>query len=181
MDIKFLYETTEMTMQNIANHLGIPYKHVHKYVQKHYTKDERDARKRTTYRNSKLGSKNPMLGKTGTEHPRYIGDVSDSKGYLMRVKPDWYTGRKASHHVFVHHIVVCEALSLTQIPSGFVVHHCDGNPHNNVFENLVLMTISDHMRLHSLEGATTISKESTLKWVEAHGSPFRRDDIVYSV
>ena len=97
----------------------------------------------------------------------------------MVLKPEWYTGRKKSKHVFVHHIVVCAALGLTEIPKGWVVHHCDENPMNNVFDNLVLMTMTDHGRLHkTLESATTISKESTLKWVEAHGTPFRSNDIV---
>lgn len=121
-----------------------------------------------------------MTGKTGAAHHNHIGVVSDNKGYLMVLKPDWYTGRKNSKHVFQHHVVVCEHLGLTAIPKGWCVHHVDKNPHNNVFDNLVLMTVSDHLRLHStvLVGATTISKESTLKWVEAQGTPFRRDDIV---
>jgi hypothetical protein len=83
--------------------------------------------------------------------------------------------------VFVHSLVVCENLGLTEIPKGWVVHHCDINPYNNSFDNLVMITMSDHTRLHRyLAGATTISKESTLKWVEAHGTPWKRDDIVCS-
>ena len=116
-----------------------------------------------------------MSNYKGYKHHSYKGVVADGRGYWMVLKPEWYTGRKKSKHVFVHHIVMCAALNLTEIPKGWVVHHCDENPENNVFDNLVLMTITDHGRLHkTLEGATTISKESTLKWVEAHGTPFRR-------
>lgn len=180
MDIKFLYENTTLTMQHIADKLDIPYLRVFFYVKKHYTKEYRKSRKSICYKNSKLGNKNPMFGKEKENHHNFIGDVSDNKGYLMRLRPEWYTGRKKSKHVFSHSIVVCENLRLTEVPKGWVVHHCDLNPHNNSFDNLVLITASDHSRLHHyLAGATTISKESTLKWVEAHGTPWR-DDIVCS-
>lgn len=174
MDIKHYYENTELTQQQIANKLGIPVSHVYKFVKANYTKEERKARKAKCYRNAKLGDKTPMKGKTGSAHPNFIGVVSDNKGYLMVLKPSWYTGRKGSKHVFLHSVVVCENLGITEVPAGWCVHHCDENPHNNCFSNLVVLTMGDHRRLHnSLKGPTTISKESTLKWVEAHGTPFK--------
>lgn len=178
--IKSLIEQTHLPLQAIANELQIGYKQVWK-MWKTYPAEFRKARKTVCYRNSKLGDKNPMLGKIREANPNYKGVVGDNKGYLMVLKPDWYTGRKGSRHVFLHSVVVCEALGLTAIPRGWCVHHVDFNPHNNVFDNLVLMTTSDHTRLHQWlrDYATTISKESTLKWVEAHGTPFRRgEDIV---
>jgi hypothetical protein len=181
MDIKYLYENTTLTLQQIADRLNAPFDRVFKYSKRNYSKEHRLQRKRICYRNSKLGALNPMSGKIGSLHHGYVGDVSDCKGYLMRIKPQWYTGRKGSRHVFVHSIVVCEHLKLTEVPKGWVVHHCDFNPHNNSFDNLVMMLTSDHMRLHKhLAGATTISKESTLKWVETYGTPWKRDDIVCS-
>ena len=94
--------------------------------------------------------------------------------FFKEIEPDWYTGRKGSKHVFSHHVVVCEALGLTAIPKGWVVHHCDENPYNNDFSNLVLLTVADHARLHAaLKGSTTISKESTLKWVETYGTVYQ--------
>lgn len=178
MDIKYLYENTELTQQQIAAQLGIPWKRVFKYIKANYSSDYRKTRKAKCYRNSKLGAKNPMRGKTVEVHHNYIGVVSDNKGYWMQLKPEWYTGRKRSKHVFVHHVVVCLALGLTEVPGGWHVHHCDHNPRNNDFDNLVLIKAGDHQRLHiSLRGATTISKESTLKWVEAHGTPWRNDMV----
>ena len=181
-NIKNLYENTEMTQQAIADHLGIGWKRVFNYIKNNYSKAYRLERKRVSYRNSKTGELNPMSGKVGELHHRYTGVVADGKGYLMVLKPDWYTGRRGSKHVFLHQVVACEALGITAVRKGWCVHHVDGNPYNNLFDNLVLMTTSDHMRLHNavLVGATTISKESTLKWVEAQGTPFRRDDIVWS-
>ncbi len=174
MDIKYLYENTELTQQQIANKLGIPWKRVFNYIKSNYTSEFRKKRKAVCYANSKLGTKNPMYGVQSNEHHNFVGEVSDNKGYLMVLKPDWYTGRKNSKHVFVHHVVVCENMGLTEIPKGWCVHHCDEDPHNNDFDNLVLLTLSDHTRLHqALKGATTISKESTAKWLEAHGTPFK--------
>ena len=179
-NIKLIYETTELTIQQIADTTGYTFKQVFSYIAKNYTRSERTARKSKCYSNSKRGDKNPSFGKFGQDAACYIGVVSDTKGYLMVSKPKWYTGRKGSRHVFEHHIVVCEMLGLTAIPKGWCVHHCNFITTDNRIENLVLMLMSDHMRLHHyLAGATTISKESTLKWVEAHGTPWR-DDIVCS-
>lgn len=181
MNIKYLYENTDLTLQQIADTLGLKLTYVWKKVKQNYSSEYRKTRKVNSYRKSKQGDKNPMFNKFRESHHNYIGDVSDGKGYLMRLKPDWYTGRKGCKHVFSHHVVVCEHLGMTQIPRGWCVHHCDENPHNNDFDNLVLLTMSDHRKLHRyLEGATTISKESTLKWVETYGTPFVRDDIVCS-
>ena len=177
MEIKNLIENTELTLKQIAERVGVSLFHVRKEWL-NYSEEFRKSRERKSKSNSQLLLKTSSK-RTGTNHPMFKGVVSDSRGYYMVLKPEWYTGRKKSKHVFVHHIVVCAALGLTEIPKGWVVHHCDENPMNNVFDNLVLMTMTDHGRLHkTLESATTISKESTLKWVEAHGTPFRSNDIV---
>lgn len=180
MNINYLYENTELTLNQIAKKLGTTSWRVWKKVATDYSSEYRRNRKATSYKNSKMGTLNPMSGKTKETHHNYVGDVSDGKGYLMRVRPAWFTGRKGSKHVFVHHLVICEALGMTALPKGWCVHHCDFNPHNNSIDNLVLLTMGDHMKLHRyLAGATTISKESTLKWVETYGTPWR-DDIVCS-
>lgn len=168
MDIKSLYEDTELTQVQIAKRLGIPWKRVHNYIKANYSAAERRERKAVRYRNSKTGASNPMAGKCGAEHHNFVGTVSDNKGYWMVLKPEWYTGRKRSKHVFEHHVVVCLHMRLTEIPAGYHVHHCDFDPRNNGFDNLVLLKAGEHAALHqALAGATTISKESTLKWVEA--------------
>ena len=180
MDIKQLYENTELTQQQIADKLGIHWKRVYKYIKANYSIEYRKARKSKCYRNSKLGDLNPMTGNFAELHHRHIGRTPDCKGYMLNLKPDWYTGRKGSKHVFEHHIVVCLGMGLTCVPKGWCVHHCDLNKMNNSFDNLVLMTLGDHTRLHRfLESATTISKENTLKWVETHGTVYSHD-IVYS-
>lgn len=147
-EIKELYEGTSKTLQEIADDLGVSLWRVWKFVQQNYSPQVRQARKVKNYARSKTGVNNPMFGKTGEEHHNYIGEVSDHKGYLMIVKPSWYTGRKRSKHVFVHHVVICEHRGLTEIPTGWCVHHKDENKLNNRIENLELMTISNHTKLH---------------------------------
>ncbi|ACE75785.1 P45 [Xanthomonas phage phiL7] len=173
MDIKHYYENTTLTMDQIAQRLGTNRLRVHNYVKRNYTADYRSNRKRGCYRRSKLGDLNPMQGRCAEDHPHFKGVVDDGKGYLLVLKPEWYTGRKGSKHVFQHQVVMCEHLGITAMPKGYVVHHCDENPHNNNIDNLVMMTMAEHAALHSWTGATTISQESTAKWLEARraGTP----------
>lgn len=146
-----LYSTTHMTVTDICKEVKLEY-HVVLDVLKHYfSEDYMNRRKSKLYRLSKLGFKNPMHGKSGSETPQWIGGiVDDGNGYDMIKKPDWYTGRKGSDYVFLHSVVMCEALGLTELPKGFVVHHIDGNKKNNDIDNLALITNPGHSKLHSL-------------------------------
>jgi len=153
--IKELYEESSMTLEEIALAVGSRPWFVWDWVSRNYSDDYRKARKIKNYSRSKMGNKNPQYGLIGEKNDKYIGIVADGKGYLMVPKPDWYTGRKGSKHVFQHQIVMCEALGITEIPKGFCVHHVDEDKTNNKLVNLALMTTAAHMRLHQLAGATT--------------------------
>ncbi|WP_303841008.1 HNH endonuclease [Selenomonas ruminantium] len=170
-----LYMQDTYTIEQIASILNRASITVLRYIQENYSLEERYQHKRINYAKSKTGDKNPMLGKYKEQHPCYKGTLNcpSSRGYQLVLKPKWYSSRVRAKHVFKHHVVVCLRLGLDCIPAGYVVHHCDGDKSNNVFFNLVLLTNAAHTKLHAylkrLKGATTISKESTLKWVEAHG------------
>jgi hypothetical protein len=148
--VKYIYENTQLTLQKIADASRSSYKIVWKFVAENYTKEYRDIRKKQNYRNSKLGANNPSFGRYGKDSRRYIGEISDGKGYLIHLRPAWFTGRTGSKHIFVHHLVYCEANGLTEMPEGYVIHHIDLDPTNNDIENLQLMTPSDHTKLHQL-------------------------------
>lgn len=159
-EVQNLFETTQLTLQQIADKLETTYKIVWLIIKKSYSDEQRKARKIINYSRSKLGRQNPMFGKTGEEHHNFIGDISDGKGYIMVLKPEWYSGRIGCKHVFKHHVVMCEALGITELPSGFHVHHIDKNTTNNSLSNLALLAAGAHSRLHWLERATTIPKGS---------------------
>ena len=143
--IKDLYENTQLTLQQIADTVGTSLKIVWRYTKDNYSKEYRTTRKVKNYSVSKLGENNPCLGK---RPPNYKGDCFDGKGYLTVCKPTWYTGRPKYARVFKHHIVVCTALGLTEIPRGYCVHHIDGDKTNNSIDNLLLLTLSAHTKLH---------------------------------
>lgn len=155
------FNETDWTLQQIADNLGSTYKVVWSVVAKNFTEEERHERKCKNYSRSKSGENNQNWGLFREQHPNWKGDVADGKGYIIVLRPDWFTGRKGSKHVFKHTIVMCEALGVTELPAGFCIHHIDGDKTNNDINNLALMTQTAHQRLHSrLKRATTISKES---------------------
>ena len=149
-----------MDLHSIRKEVGIRYDTIKDIISENFTEEYQNNRKAKMYRDSKLGNKNPMYGKTGENHYNYKGIVGDGSGYLMCLKPDWYTGRKGSKHVFVHTIVMCEYLGITELPKGFTVHHIDGNKTNNDINNLALITNSGHTKLHSIQ--TKLSKVQRL-------------------
>lgn len=147
-----MFKYTNIPLKDIVRQSKLQYYVVLEILYKSFGEEAVNQRKSRMYRISKLGQKNPMYGKTGEDTSNFKGGIlSDGQGYLMIKKPDWYTGRKGSDYVFYHHVVICQALGLTEIPKGFAVHHVDRNPHNNDISNLALMTIGAHSKLHSIE------------------------------
>lgn len=156
-----LFDGTTDSLHSIAEQLGTSYSTIIAIVRNEYLPDVISARKSKVYAASKMGDKNPSFGKFGEESSKHRGEpVADGNGYLMVLKPDWYTGRKGSRYIFQHTLVMCEALGLTELPKGFVVHHIDRDTTNNTLGNLALMTMAAHSKLHALERATTIPQGS---------------------
>ena len=74
----------------------------------------------------------------GKENPNFRIQVTrDYDGYKLAYLPKF--GR-----IPLHHQVVFETLNINKIPKGYHIHHRDCNVDNNLPENLVLLTISDH-------------------------------------
>lgn len=85
----------------------------------------------------------------GEGNPNYRGKQYDDEGYRIHHYPK--VGRMKEHHY-----VVFTVLGITQIPKGFAVHHKDCNIYNNVPENLVVLSGSDHRWLHAQFGNATL-------------------------
>ncbi len=146
-----LFELTDTRLHDIVKQAHIEYWELQDILKKHFSEEYINQRKSRIYRKSKLGDNNPMTGKFRENHHNYKGLIDDGNGYVMCLKPDWYTGRKGSKHIFYHSLVMCEHLGLTEIPNGFVVHHIDGNPKNNNISNLALLQNGAHSKLHQLQ------------------------------
>ena len=146
-----LYSTTSMTMKDICKEVKLPDYAVQKILSDNFSEKYRNERKAKLYRLSKRCENSPWFQKYVADSSQWVGGVvDDGNGYDMIKKPEWYTGRKGSDYVFLHTVVMCEHLGLTELPKGYVVHHIDGNKKNNTIDNLALMTVSGHSKLHSL-------------------------------
>ena len=62
-------------------------------------------------------------------------------------RPDVYRKRHNRHE----HRIVAEQMLGRPLTSKDVVHHIDGNKHNNAPENLQVMNHSDHLKIHRAE------------------------------
>ena len=69
-----------------------------------------------------------------------------SDGYVAIYFPDHPRSTKAGY--IQEHILVMECLLGRHLNKGEVVHHINGKKDDNRKENLELMTVSEHMRLH---------------------------------
>lgn len=145
-------ENTLTPIDNIARQFEVRRDRIIDILQGNFTQEFIKLRKSRCYAASKQGNKNPMWDIKPEDHPMYTGEpVEDGNGYLLVRKPDWYTGRKGSRYVFMHSVVFCEAIGITEVPAGFIIHHIDGNTRNNSINNLALVNLSGHQRIHSLE------------------------------
>lgn len=148
-EILHIYETTLEPVQKIMAKFKVHVDHSKAFnamLIQTFGREYFEQRKTKCYSASKSGDKNPYFGKP-TPIARYE-PVGDGNGYLQVLKPDWYTGRRGSKYVFQHNVVMCEILGLTEIPAGFVVHHIDEDKTNNNPNNLALMTMGAHAKLH---------------------------------
>lgn len=146
-----LYSTTCMTIADICKEVKLPNYAVQSILRSNFSEKYINDRKSKLYRLSKRCENNPQFGRFGSNSTQWSGGVvDDGNGYDMIKKPDWYTGRKGSDYVFLHSVVMCEHLGLSELPAGYVVHHIDGNKKNNHIDNLCLITVSGHGKIHSL-------------------------------
>lgn len=67
-----------------------------------------------------------------------------------------------------HARTMCISLNIPKIPKGFIIHHIDENKRNNNIDNLSLITITAHNRIHSHEAWNKgMNKGKNKKWDNA--------------
>ena len=129
------------TLQTVADRMGTTFHNVQAVVKQHLSAERLKGEQALRYSRSKMGAHNPMQGKTGLQHPNYIGDVFTKDGYLQR--------KVEGRYVLVHRIVMAEALGLTELPATLEVHHIDEDKENNRLDNLAAVTARGHRELHA--------------------------------
>ena len=100
------------------------------------------------------------------EHRRYrrghnrrgLGSKGWIEGGYRYIQVD---GVKIAEH---RHIV--EEREGRKLTSSEVVHHCDGNPLNNHSDNLVVLSRSEHQRLHACSSRRPWTAEETTRALE---------------
>jgi hypothetical protein len=80
------------------------------------------------------------------EERRRKDRITTNKGYRLVYMPE-HPRADRSGYVF-EHIVVWERYHNKQLPDGWVIHHIDMVKTNNVPENLMALTVSEHTILH---------------------------------
>lgn len=141
-----LYRETSKTMKEIAAEMNTTLHNISAVLEKHVPAHERKRLAAVRYHLSKVGSKNPMKGKTREQHHNWLGAVDDGYGYLTIL----HEGKRQ----FVHRIVMAQALGLSELPEALAVHHIDGDPKNNALDNLALVTKRGHRMIHTLQKST---------------------------
>ena len=78
--------------------------------------------------------------------------------YILVIAPDWYRGKRYRNRYCYEHHLVWEKEHGQPVPDGFIVHHKDHNKFNNLPENLELMSVEAHGRLHKKPKAMALLK-----------------------
>ena len=72
--------------------------------------------------------------------------------YILVVAPDWFKGKRYRGRYCYEHHLVWEKETGCPVPDGCIIHHKDGNKHNNDISNLQLMDQKSHVAMHSAKG-----------------------------
>ena len=69
----------------------------------------------------------------------------------LKVGRDGYMCRYSKGKTFYEHrLIYCAANGLDEIPNGYDIHHINGNIQDNRIENLMMLSKSDHTKIHYL-------------------------------
>lgn len=128
-----LYTKDFLTMVQVVSRTGLTIHTVSAILRQELTAEQHKARRSANHSRSKDGKNNPMWG-IRRERLVRIGR------YLKRWNGRDYTPE--------HRRIVMEALGLTTLPSGWEVHHINGDPLDNSLDNLALVTTRGHQILH---------------------------------
>ena len=80
----------------------------------------------------------------------------------MSVAPEGYPGRKYRGRYAYDHKISYWVKTGESVPSGFVLHHKNGDKYDNRFENLELLKPEAHSRLHGFSQKKTKTRRFSI-------------------
>lgn len=81
-----------------------------------------------------------------------------TKWKYVRIRPPSnYPGKVYNSGLCLEHHYVWWTHTGEVVQKGFHIHHIDGNPENNMFENLEKLSASNHSRLHATKGISKVT------------------------
>ena len=133
--LEYLYNVKNESLRKIAEYLGVTQNAVRRYFKKYEIPF-----KETSYAKS--------ISTTGKRSGNWKGEKCiTSHGYVSVYNPDHpHAGKKKRVY---EHILVMENHIGRYLEKGEVVHHINGNKSDNRIENLMLLTNSEHVKLHA--------------------------------
>ena len=111
-------------------------------------------------------------GIKGANHPAWKrGYQIDRDGYQRTYSPDHPWPRKGGY--VLEHVRVMEISIGRRIERGEVVHHIDHDRTNNSIENLLLLTHSEHSRLHRADDSHRRGRDTLGRFAGGEQCPSR--------
>lgn len=132
-----LFETTT-SIRKLSKKYGVDSKILHNWMNILCSKDFRRKRSSEVKRQENFRR---------AHKPTYAGPRLYN-AYLWSTTPKWWKGTTSKGRTLSHHLVCCKRMGLDKLPTGYAVHHINGNKTDNRGKNLVLMLHKDHAKLH---------------------------------
>lgn len=142
-----------MSIPEVSNHTGIPRSTLRFRFNKVGVLRGRAEGVKIAAKNGKLGSGNRGKKREFTEEWKLnISKGKKGKGVGFSLKPSGYIEiTMGEHKGRLEHVVLMESKIGRRLYSNECVHHIDHDKTNNDIENLLLMTKSEHAKLHASE------------------------------
>lgn len=87
---------------------------------------------------------------TGTLAANFKTGSVGERGYILALVP-WHPKATKQNFIYLHRLIA-EAKMGRYLKDDEIVHHIDGNSENNHWDNLQVMTQSEHAKEHFLDG-----------------------------